>query len=421
MAHVWPGRVRETTTTAGSGPYTLGGAVTGYRTFAAALADGDTVDVCVRLGANYEIGRYTFSAGALARTAIFLSSNADAAVVWGSGTKDIFATYIPFSDLDATGIANIGLLVGTLGITGTPSAGQFGVFAGAGSIEGKTAAQMRTLLSLVAGTDVQAFSAKLAAIAALTWASGKLLGLTGTGTVAAIGLDTDTTLAANSDTSVATQKAVKAYIDALLGAQDAMVYKGVIDCSANPNYPAASAGHTYRVSVAGKIGGASGKTVEVGDIAICLTDATSSGNEASVGANWNVIQNNIDGALVGPAASITDGNPAVWDTTNRKLKELSWPNFRAAADLEPGVDFVAAQAGLSGVMPVGWSGFMNCTAASVANGATVTGASVRTVVAHGSGFTSGAGTQQTGTWRNVSGVPLGTGTSELFGQMERVN
>lgn len=76
-----------------------------------------------------------------------------------------------------------------------------------------------------------------------------------------------------------------------------MVFKGVIDCSANPNYPAADRGWTYRVSVAGRIGGASGKVVEAGDIVMCLADGTASGNEAAVGAQWAAIQVNIDGAL----------------------------------------------------------------------------------------------------------------------------
>lgn len=89
----------------------------------------------------------------------------------------------------------------------------------------------------------------------------------------------------------------KAYVDGLIAAQDAMVFKGVVDCSSNPNYPAASRGWTYRVSVAGKIGGASGINVEAGDILICLTDGTASGNQATVGSSWSTIQTNIDGAL----------------------------------------------------------------------------------------------------------------------------
>ena len=47
----------------------------------------------------------------------------------------------------------------------------------------------------------------------------------------------------------------------LISGTDLMVYKGVIDASGNPNYPAADAGNTYIISVAGKIGGVSGITV----------------------------------------------------------------------------------------------------------------------------------------------------------------
>ena len=135
-------------------------------------------------------------------------------------------------------------------------------------------------------------------------------------------LDTDGTLAANSDVKIPTQKAVKTYADQLIAANDAMVFKGVIDCSTNPNYPAADRGHTYRVSVAGKIGGASGVSVEVGDLALCLTDGTASGDQAAVGANWTTIQTNSDGLVVGPA-SATDGNFPLWDGTTGKLLKNS--------------------------------------------------------------------------------------------------
>lgn len=131
-------------------------------------------------------------------------------------------------------------------------------------------------------------------------------------------LDTDVALTANSDVKVASQKAVKAYADALIGANNAMVYRGVIDASTNPNYPAANAGDTYRISVAGKIGGASGPNVEVGDLIICLTDGTVAGTQAAVGANWNIVQANIDGAVVGPT-SATSGNLASYSGTTGKL------------------------------------------------------------------------------------------------------
>ncbi len=100
-------------------------------------------------------------------------------------------------------------------------------------------------------------------------------------------------------------------VDQLLGALDAMVFKGVIDCSANPNYPAADAGFVYRVSVAGKIGGAAGPKVEVGDVLLCLTDGTAAGNHATVGANWNITQTNIDGTLGASVVAHKNANYAI--------------------------------------------------------------------------------------------------------------
>ncbi len=64
--------------------------------------------------------------------------------------------------------------------------------------------------------------------------------------------------------------------------------KGAIDCSTNPNYPAASANHVYRVSVAGKIGGASGRDVIVGDRIICKS-SNAGGTEAAVGAGFDIV------------------------------------------------------------------------------------------------------------------------------------
>lgn len=126
-----------------------------------------------------------------------------------------------------------------------------------------------------------------------------LLGLlSGLGSASSLIADIDTTLAANSDLRVATQKAVKTYINSVMSANDAMVFKGAIDCSVNPNYPAADCGHTYRASVAGKIGGAAGVSVEVGDIFTCLADGTAAGNHATVGSSWDVIQVNLDGAAL---------------------------------------------------------------------------------------------------------------------------
>lgn len=126
-----------------------------------------------------------------------------------------------------------------------------------------------------------------------------------------------------ADSAAATGKswqtvALKTYVDALLAANDAMVFKGAINASSNPNYPAADAGHVYKISVAGKIGGASGTNVEIGDTILCTVDSSSAGTQAAVGANWTVVQANLDGAVIGPA-SATSGDIATFSGAGGKL------------------------------------------------------------------------------------------------------
>lgn len=106
-------------------------------------------------------------------------------------------------------------------------------------------------------------------------------------------IDTDTTLSANSDSRLATQKATKAYIDAI--ALSGMHIKSSVDASANPNFPASTVGDFFKISVAGKIGGASGQVVTVGDTVYCIT-TNAGGTDASVGSNFDIIQSNVDQA-----------------------------------------------------------------------------------------------------------------------------
>ena len=83
-------------------------------------------------------------------------------------------------------------------------------------------------------------------------------------------------------------------------------YKGPIDCSANPNYPAAKAGEFYKVSVAGRIGGGAGKKVSIGDRIECVTDSAA-GTQTAVGANFIIVESNIE---LGAGEVIAKGVPA---------------------------------------------------------------------------------------------------------------
>ena len=111
MALVISDRVKETTTTTGTGTYSLGGAVTGFETFTANLSNSDTTYYACSDGTDFEVGLGTFTSSGttLARTTILASSNSNNAVSWSSGTRTIFCT-LPAAKavfLDASGNANL--------------------------------------------------------------------------------------------------------------------------------------------------------------------------------------------------------------------------------------------------------------------------------------------------------------------------
>lgn len=107
MALKLPVSVLETSTTTGTGTLTLAGAVTGWRSFAA-VGDGHTckykawaVDADgVPTGAwEHGLGTYTASGTTLARTTVYASSNAGAAVNFAAGTKYVAVSDSPIGTL----------------------------------------------------------------------------------------------------------------------------------------------------------------------------------------------------------------------------------------------------------------------------------------------------------------------------------
>ncbi len=89
--------VKETTTTTGTGTYSLAGAVTGHQGFVAAGCAGAQIPYVVTDGTNWEIGLGTVTDAAtdtISRDAIYASSNAGSAVNWSAGTRDIYLAEI---------------------------------------------------------------------------------------------------------------------------------------------------------------------------------------------------------------------------------------------------------------------------------------------------------------------------------------
>jgi len=96
MALLLKDRVKETTTTTGTGDVTLAGAVEGFQTFGAVLSNSDTTYYAIshRNADEWEVGLGTYdsTAGTIARTTVLESSNSGSAVSFTAGTKDIFIT-----------------------------------------------------------------------------------------------------------------------------------------------------------------------------------------------------------------------------------------------------------------------------------------------------------------------------------------
>ena len=112
MALVVNDRVKETSTSTGTGTIDLDGAVTGFETFVAGIADSNTTYYAIfhQGTTEWEVGLGTVTDATpdtLARTTVITSSNSDSAVSFTAGTKDVFCT-LPASKavyLNASGAA----------------------------------------------------------------------------------------------------------------------------------------------------------------------------------------------------------------------------------------------------------------------------------------------------------------------------
>lgn len=95
MALVLKDRVQETSTTEGTGPFTLNGAVTGFNSFSV-IGNGNTTYYSITTtGSEFEvgIGTYTSSGTSLSRDTVLASSNSNSLVNFTAGSKNVFVTY----------------------------------------------------------------------------------------------------------------------------------------------------------------------------------------------------------------------------------------------------------------------------------------------------------------------------------------
>lgn len=111
-------RVKETTSTTGTGTITLAGASSGFQSFAAVGNGNQTFyTIAGQSSSEWEvgIGTYTASGTTLSRDTILASSNSGSAVNFSAGTKDVFITYP--AGRAALGTANQAIVTNNTSIT----------------------------------------------------------------------------------------------------------------------------------------------------------------------------------------------------------------------------------------------------------------------------------------------------------------
>ena len=97
MALVINDRVKETSTSTGTGTIHLAGAETGYESFVSGVGTTNKTYYAIELNSlgEWEVGIGTVTSGSpdtLSRDTIISSSNSDAAVNFSAGTKNVFCT-----------------------------------------------------------------------------------------------------------------------------------------------------------------------------------------------------------------------------------------------------------------------------------------------------------------------------------------
>ena len=96
MAFVLKDRVKETSTTTGTGTITLAGAATGYQSFSV-IGNANTTYYVIAGQTTSEwevgIGTYTSSGTTLSRDTVLSSSNSGSLVNFSAGTKDVWCDY----------------------------------------------------------------------------------------------------------------------------------------------------------------------------------------------------------------------------------------------------------------------------------------------------------------------------------------
>ena len=109
-------------------------------------------------------------------------------------------------------------------------------------------------------------------------------------------------------------EALREAVKNVLAANDAMVFKGVVNQDSDIAAADYQAGWTYKVGTAGTY---KGQKCEVGDLIVCIKDYA----DPAADSDWTVVQTNIDGAVTGPESAVSENLASFDGATGRIIKD----------------------------------------------------------------------------------------------------
>jgi len=231
MALVVNDRVKETSTTTGTGTFDLAGAVSGFETFVAGIGNSNTTYYAItNSNGEFEVGLGTVTdAGTdtLARNTIISSSNSDAAVNFSAGTKDVFCT-LPASKAVIEDASNHVTLPHDLFVEGGlidlkndgGAVSQIKFYCESSNAHAQTligaphSVAATNTLTLPGGTTIGNSAATLVSdIGTQTLTNKTLTSAVLNSTISGTSIKDEDNMASDSASHLATQQSIKAYVD----------------------------------------------------------------------------------------------------------------------------------------------------------------------------------------------------------------
>ena len=316
MALVLADRVQETTTTTGTTDFALGGAVTGFQTFLAAIGNGNTCYYTAILPNTneWEVGVGTLSGDTtLGRTTILASSNSGSAVDFSAGQKFVFVTYPAEKSVNLDASGNVSAL-------GTVSSGTW-----QGSAISDTYLSTISTAGKVSNSATTATNANTASAIVARDASGNF----SAGTITA-------SLSGNASTATTSSSVANAvtFNNSGSGAASGTTFDGSVARTISYDTIGAQPAGTYVTSVSGSgVISSSGGTTP----AISISQATTSTSGYLSSTDWNTFNSKGSGTVTsvsGTSPIVSSGGttpaisiPQASGSVSGYLSSTDWTTF----------------------------------------------------------------------------------------------